>query len=582
MFEQYNDIPKGLDKKEYNKWIIDTLKATPSLIRDWKWRVTHLYHIVTKEGNKILFFPNKAQQRFIELLDKYDRFVILKSRQLGMSTFVAIYFLDKIIWEDNKDAGFIAHTKDAAQDIFDKKVLFALENTPDAIKAMIDVTGKNAKKLKILKKSGSTNNYNVLVSSRGGTYHYTHISELGKMSKANPEKAAETLKGSMSSIAGGNKLFIESTAEGASGLFYETFMSSWKLRSKFTEGSIANSMLCFPLFFNWTYDEDEIAKITTTIDVRDMDVLDIEWLEFQKDNDLTDQQLTWYYMKWLQLNKDTNSLFQEYPTTAEDAFLASGQCMFSQKKLSELMLHADENKPIKRYDTLGGELSLNPYGGPFYVFKEPVKGRKYILGADTGEGLSDGDYSTCAVVDSLTQEPVAFYWAREAPYEFAATVNCIGKWYNNAIVGVETNQNGYYVNDRLVKDFVYPNMYIQQIYDNITRTYTKKVGWDQNQKTRKKALIDFKTVFSKTPFWYFKPLLEEMMTFVMNKRGKFEALPGKHDDLVMCTAIAYGIIGAKQSEEVTPEKKRISRMGVAFGDCTIEEFLAQELLLTNQ
>lgn len=572
-WNKYNDIPE-LDKKKYNEWVVEKLKDNPELINDWMWRLTHLYYIVTKRRGKRLFFPNRAQREFISYLDSYDRFVILKSRQLGFSTFVAIYFLDKILFDSNKDAGFIAHTKESASDIFDKKVMFAINNLPECIRSRINFEGKSATKLKVLKKDGSTNNYNVLVSSRGGTYHFTHISELGKMAKASPLKAEETLTGSMSSIAAGNKLFIESTAEGAMGLFYDTFMKSWNLRSKFYEGSPYASKMCFPLFFNWSYDDDELDTITSTIPVSEMESTDFNWHDFKEDNELSDKAITWYYLKWMELNQDTNKLFQEYPTTAEDAFLASGQCLFSQRKLSELMLNCDSVE-FMRYNLIGGELTENKYGGSMYIYKHPEKGRQYTVGADTGQGLDDGDFSTMTVVDNLTQEPVAFFRGREEPYDFSEMVNTVGKYYNNALVAVETNQNGYYVNDRLVKDFNYPNLYMQQQYDSITRSYTKKVGWDTNAKTRQKALNDFKKVFNTTNFWYFKELLKEMMIFVMNKRGKFEAIPGKdnHDDLVMSTAIAYGVIGAKIAQTKTVEEKKPNAMALAFGECTIEEFL---------
>lgn len=66
-----------------------------------------------------------------------------------------------------------------------------------------------------------------------------------------------------------------------------------------------------------------------------------------------------------------------------------------------------------------------------------------------------------AVIRNDTKKAVAFYHNIEDPYNFAESVNLVGRYYNNARVAVESNKDGLYVNDRLVKDFSYPNLYMQ-------------------------------------------------------------------------------------------------------------------------
>ena len=66
------------------------------------WRLSHLYHIMDKNGRKVLFKLNKAQKHFAETYllvpNPYRRIIILKSRQLGFTTLIALWFLDEVIW----------------------------------------------------------------------------------------------------------------------------------------------------------------------------------------------------------------------------------------------------------------------------------------------------------------------------------------------------------------------------------------------------------------------------------------------------------------------------------------------------
>lgn len=55
--------------------------ATPEELASKSWRMNHLYHITDKQGNFILFKPNKAQLHFLQNKSFFN--IICKSRQLG-------------------------------------------------------------------------------------------------------------------------------------------------------------------------------------------------------------------------------------------------------------------------------------------------------------------------------------------------------------------------------------------------------------------------------------------------------------------------------------------------------------------
>jgi len=85
-----------------------------------------LYFLVTKDGDKQVFKMNRAQKHFydnyINIPKAYHRHVILKSRQLGFTTFIDLFILDSILFQPNKDAIVIAHKVEDATSIFDKKL----------------------------------------------------------------------------------------------------------------------------------------------------------------------------------------------------------------------------------------------------------------------------------------------------------------------------------------------------------------------------------------------------------------------------------------------------------------------------
>jgi hypothetical protein len=183
-------------------------------ILDPYWRINSLYSIVDKRGNQIPFRLNWAQQRLYR--DMHYCNVILKARQLGVSTFVCLLFLDRCLFNSNLTAGVIAHTKEDAEFLF-KRIKFAYDNLPDLIRSHRTATNDSARELVF--NNGSS--LRVGTSMRGQTLQYLHISEFGKICSKYRDKAEEIISGSLNTLAPGQYVFIESTAEGKEGYFHE-------------------------------------------------------------------------------------------------------------------------------------------------------------------------------------------------------------------------------------------------------------------------------------------------------------------------------------------------------------------------
>ena len=196
-----------------------------SKLSDRTWRLNNLYWIINREGNKIPFRMNWAQR------DLYDNMwycnVILKARQLGFSSMIGLLFLDACLFNDNVCAGIIAHRTDDSEKLFNR-VRFAYDNLHPAIRMIRKLNVETKGELKF--NNGSF--FYIDTSMRSSTLQYLHISEFGKICAKYPDKAEEIVTGSLNTVAAGQYIFIESTAEGREGYFYDICKTAQKKRKE--------------------------------------------------------------------------------------------------------------------------------------------------------------------------------------------------------------------------------------------------------------------------------------------------------------------------------------------------------------
>ena len=109
-----------------------------SNLSDAWWRLNNLYFIKDKQGNKVRFKWNWAQK------DLYNNMwylnVILKARQLGMTTAIQIFMLDRALFNDNMNCGIVAHNREDAEAFFSDKIKFAYDNLPADLRNTLKAT----------------------------------------------------------------------------------------------------------------------------------------------------------------------------------------------------------------------------------------------------------------------------------------------------------------------------------------------------------------------------------------------------------------------------------------------------------
>lgn len=308
-------------------------------LADRWWRLNHLYYIKDKRGKKILFKLNWAQKQFYETLHYFN--VILKARQLGFTTFSLIYFLDSCLFNSNHSAGVIAHTQDDAGDLFDNKVKFAYDHLPDWLKELVSADADSAKKLVF--SNGSS--FTVGTSLRSGTYQKLLISEYGKVSAKYPEKAREIKTGALNTVEAGQQIFVESTAEGKTGEFFDLCEQA---RANANSGKQLGRLDPKFHFFAW-YDNPEYAL---TDEETANEVIPQETLVYlAKFPQLTQNQKAWYAVKEKTMGEDMR---REFPSTPEEAFEGSLEGAFYTKEM-ELIRKA-------------GQITTMPYNAAYPVY----------------------------------------------------------------------------------------------------------------------------------------------------------------------------------------------------------------------
>ncbi len=539
----------------HNEAITELLVKSPELIKSKRWRMDNLYFLITKDGKKEVFRMNRAQLHFFEnYLSQpgkiYHRHVILKARQLGFTTFIDIFILDEILFNTNKEGIIIAHKVQDATEIFDKKIDFAIRNmAPDVKGAFFKINHNSARKIQVVvdygPEQGSTSSIAVSVSGRSGTYHLVHISEFAKMCILFPKRAEEVETGTFPAVPFDGFIFIESTAEGMAGRFYEMFNERWNSRDRITPQ--LSQVQFMPHFYNWQYDDMEMKKIRSNIPVAQMDECEIDWAEYQKDNALTDLEITYYYMKWQQLGGKggtdaVKKLKQEYPTTPEEAFLSTGQSYFPIAKVASLLQRSVPGTKGELITNEKGDVEFMPSSaGNFEMWRRPEVGTRYIVSGDTSEGLAHGDAQVLYVINHKTEECDGLYRSQVPPDELATEAYKVGKFYNWALLAIEVNKDGLWVNDQLEK-MGYVNLYARKVFDDITQKITKFFGWKTTSATRPFSLASLKAVFLRKDGGFPPALLNEMFTFIRNAKGKPEAMDKKRDDVVMAAAIGYAVL----------------------------------------
>jgi hypothetical protein len=498
----------------------ETRAVLKRLFEDFPFYAEKVLRIRTKTGKIEPLKLNEAQRRLIEAADNQwsvegkVRIIVLKARQMGLSTAIGGWIYHKVSMRPAERAIVVTHHADSTKALFDMTKRF-YDQTPEAIRPS---TKYSSRKELVFDRLDS--GYVVATAGgesvgRGQTIRFAHKSEVAFWP---PAKAREQFNGLLQTIpdAPGTAIFIESTANGVSGLFWETWQGAVKGENGF-----------IPVFLPW-FIQDEY-RLEPPKNFRRSP----EEEKLHQELGLDDHQLAWRRRKIAEVGRDL--FMQEYPSTPDEAFLTSGRPVFNPELVGQMI--ADSWQPIHRLALEGDEWEKHSRG-ELSVWFDWDPSETYYIGADVAEGVRGGDYSVAQVLDSK-KRLVASWRGHIDPDSFGDVLFHLGKLYNEAEICVESNNHGLTTLTRLIKALQYPNAYTEVIVDKISDTETVKMGLSINSRTKPLVVDGLRQAFRELTLEIRDPTtLRELQTFVVKDNGKMEAEEGCHDDCVMSLALA--------------------------------------------
>lgn len=315
-YNTYGAYHRGIEQHGFSGDVLERLT-------DEKWTLNNLYRIIDKEGKDIPFRFNWMQEELYE--NKHRKKLILKSRQLGSTTFWCVYLLNKALFKKNQRIGIIADRMESAQNIFNKIIKHAYKSLKDPLRNLpqCQLLGDSAREMTFA--NGSS--IRVDTSMRSGTLTSLLITELGKICARSPAKAEEIVAGSLNTLGPNAELIIESTAEGAAGFFYDLCK-----RYMDYEGELSDEDYAF-FFFPW-WRQQEYRLSTPYIELLPSDNEYFWAIENRYGIEFEDEQKFWYKAKSAELG---DLIRQEFPSYPEEAFQARFEGFYYQTYIDDII-----------------------------------------------------------------------------------------------------------------------------------------------------------------------------------------------------------------------------------------------------
>jgi hypothetical protein len=447
----------------------------------------------TREGKPAMLEANAVQRAFEE--KRGQRNIVLKARQMGLTTWVAGRFFLKTITQPGTLTLEVAHTQEAAEDIF-RIVHRFVDWLPDMVRSGALRTARSNVRQIVFPRIDAQ--YRVVSAAdrnagRGLTVQNLHCSELARW----PGDAAEILAGLRAALAPGAEMVLESTPQGVGGCFHEEWL-------KADETGMVRHF--FPWWMEPQYRTKAVDKASLTEEERALMAergLNLRQIGYRR-----------------QIRADFRGLArQEFAEDEDSCFLASGESVFELAAVEARLKTVPE--PVKRRQN--GELE---------IWLPPVKGREYVVAVDPAGGGSEGDYSAAQVLEMETGLQCAEFAGHLGGLELARFVTELATEYNGAWLVVERNNHGSGVLALAETACKYGRIYMQGGRQG------GQAGWLTTSVSRPAMLGWLNAALVEEPERFqSRRLLGECRSFVRQANGSSGAQAGTHDDRVMAMAM---------------------------------------------
>jgi len=433
------------------------------------------------QRGRIMFNLYPFQGKVLNLWKDNPYSIVLKSRQLGISTLAAGYSLWLMLFYKDKNVLCLATKQETAKNMV-TKVRFMYDHLPAWLKIPADENNKLSLKL-------SNGSQIKAVSEAGDAGRSEAVSLLLVDEAAFIDNIGEIWASAQQTLATGGGAIVLSTPYGTGNWFHQTWVKA--------EADTSNNPNKFlPIKLPW-YVHPERNE---------------DWRKLQDE-----------------LLGDPRLAAQE----CDCDFATSGDIVFYPEYI-EFYEKTYMKEPIERR---GADKNL-------WIWEPVDYSRSYMVVADVARGDSK-DYSAFHIIDIETNTQVGEYKGQLSTTEFGHLLVGIATEYNEALLVVENANIGWStiqtILDRGYKNMYFSSKsdkadastYFDKYSDNSNLT----AGFTNSLKTRPMVINKFREyIGDKSVIIQSKRLVEEMKVFIW-KNGRPEAQSGYNDDLIMSFGI---------------------------------------------
>ena len=488
----------------------------------------------------IPFKLNPPQARVLKEMGQMD--IILKARQEGISSLILAMFVVDWLTIENVRCVIISHEDKATQRLFDR-ARYYIESMQKTWPGEMPFRLKYNSRREMVNLEKNSVFYigtaGAKAFGRGDTINNLHVSELALW----PDEE-RLMTGLMQAVPKDGRIIIESTANGMGDYFYDLWVKTAANKTPFKNH-----------FLPWFELPDYVMPVMEQLELTEQ-----EQNLINKYN-LSREQISWRRWKINQMGgdwKDPNSwdkFNQEFPENAEMAFIMSGNPVWSPSIIRYYLSISEKPKII------GNVRGYNPVNiephekGYLKIYREPNEFHTYAIGVDVSEGkmISDDetkkerDASCAQVFDKNTYEQVAVWYGNMDPDKLGRELDMLGRYYNNALIGVERNSIG--IAPLIVlRDLYYPNLYYREKIGLMTDKITAELGWVTDSISKESLISDATHLLRDKRISIFdEDTIAEMRHFIRDAEGKAHAEKSTHDDRVMSLLIALRMLARAKS-----------------------------------
>ncbi len=496
-----------------NKYVAEFLKCRAQF--EYFCR-TYIY--IELPGKDVLLTPYAKQTELIDVIEQWKYALVLKSRQIGISTIIQAYAAWLTVFYNNVVIGIISKDGAEATD-FARVIRGMVEKLPDWMKPLGGLLGRGFAK--------RTERSFILTN---GSKVYA--------SPVNPNAPDKTLRGKAITF-----LVIDEAA------FVNYISSAWtslvpalstnQMQAKkfgIPFGTIVLSTPNKTVGIGQWYFERYLKSISND-DIFKPFVIHWKMIpELANDPD-------WYNTQCALFDYDMKKIAQEL----ELKFLPTEGSFFESDTVEAMQNACVE--PIEK---------IKLYNGEIWKFSQPVKDRYYIIGVDTAPEHGS-DKSAISVFDYETLEQVWEYQGKCKVLDFVKVVKVASTEFPGLIV-VESNSYG-----NQVVEHLNASEYSYMLYKEKRGKNTYIPGLSTNSKTRPLMIDALYSYFTQYPESIKSQRLALELTGLVSKTsGKVEADTGCTDDIALSAACCMYV--RKYDPPVMIDTKRYSNLTNEMSD----------------